>query len=63
MAYKIKINKDACIGCGACASVCPAAFEMKEGKSSPKKAKIDKITCEKQAEEACPVKAISLAKE
>ncbi|MBU0962522.1 MAG: ferredoxin, partial [Nanoarchaeota archaeon] len=28
--YKIKIDHKACIGCGACASVCDEVFEMKE---------------------------------
>ena len=33
--YKIIHDRDICIGCGACASVCPKYWEMKEdGKSS-----------------------------
>ena len=60
MAYKITVNKATCIGCGVCAAICPNSFEMKEGKSSPKKPKTKEITCEKTAEEACPVKAISV---
>jgi ferredoxin len=63
MAYKIKVIKDLCIGCGACTSICPKAFEMKEGKSYAKKSKTEKLTCEKQAEETCPVKAILVSKE
>ena len=27
---KVKVNKDACIGCGACASICPDVFELKD---------------------------------
>ena len=38
--YKIVHDRDACIGCGACASVCPARWEMAEdGKSRLKDAK------------------------
>jgi len=60
MAYKIKLDKDKCIGCGACASACPDSFEMKCNKANPKKTKISKITCEKNAAEICPVGAISI---
>lgn len=60
MAYKIILDKDKCIGCGSCASICPASFEMKGDKAFPKKAKVAKITCEKNAADSCPVSAISL---
>lgn len=63
MAYKTTVIKDLCIGCGACASICPKSFEMKEGKSYAKNPKTKKLTCEKQAEESCPVKAITVFKE
>jgi len=26
---KIKIDKNKCIGCGACVALCPAIFELK----------------------------------
>jgi ferredoxin len=57
---KIKVNRDACIGCGACVSICPSEFEMFEGKAKEKKSEIKKITCEKEAAESCPVNAISI---
>lgn len=60
MVYKINLDKTKCIGCGACVSICPASFEMKGDKASPKKAKISKITCEKNAADSCPVNAISI---
>ena len=25
---EVKVNNDACIGCGACTSICPNVFEM-----------------------------------
>jgi ferredoxin len=58
---KISVDKKLCIGCGACVSICPASFEMKDGKSVAKKSKIDKITCEKEAAESCPVAAIKVS--
>ena len=35
---------------------------MKDGKSSPVKEKVEKITCEHEAESACPVQAIKIEK-
>ena len=60
--YKIELNKDACIGCGACASVCKDLFELdeQEMKAHPKKKEIDKLGCAKEAEDSCPVDAIKV---
>jgi len=57
---KIIIDKGKCIGCGACANICPASFEMKDGKAHAKKAEIKKITCERDAADSCPVNAITI---
>lgn len=27
---KVKVNKDACIGCGACAAICDEVFEIND---------------------------------
>ena len=27
---KVKVNKDACIGCGACAAICDKVFEIND---------------------------------
>ncbi len=62
MAYKIKVDKEKCIGCGSCVSVCPKGFKIKDGKSVPIKDKVDKLGCEKEAESICPVQAISIKK-
>ena len=54
----IKVDKEKCIGCGLCASLCAEVFEMKDdGKAHVKKQK--DIPCVKEAIESCPVDAIS----
>ena len=60
MAHKITVNRDECIGCGACVATCPKSFEMKDGKAHPIKPEVDSLTCEKNAEAGCPVEAISV---
>jgi len=57
---KIKVDQETCIGCGACAAICPKTFEMVEGKARVKVSNVNKITCEKEAAESCPVNAISI---
>ena len=52
----IKIDKEKCIGCGLCVSICEDVFEMKEDKAIVKAQK--KTPCVKEAIESCPVKAI-----
>ena len=55
---KIKIDKDKCIGCGLCASICEQVFEMgKDGKAFVKAQK--DTPCVKESIESCPVSAIS----
>ncbi len=61
MAHKIIVNRDECIGCGACVATCPNSFEMKDGKAHPIKSEIEEVTCEKNAEAGCPVDAISVS--
>lgn len=54
---KVSVDQDKCIGCGACASLCPEVFELKDGKSYAKKEETDE-DCAGKAESACPVDAI-----
>ncbi|HTY44054.1 MAG TPA: ferredoxin [Patescibacteria group bacterium] len=54
----VKVDKEKCIGCGLCSSLCPEVFEMqKDGKAGVKAQK--KLPCVKDAIESCPVNAIS----
>ncbi|MEA3248263.1 MAG: ferredoxin, partial [Nanoarchaeota archaeon] len=49
MAHKIIVDKEKCIGCGACASTCSNSFGMKEGKAFAVKSEVEGLTCEKDA--------------
>ena len=54
----VKVNRELCIGCGLCQSICPEVFEIDDNS----KAKIisqTKCPCIKEAIEACPIDAIS----
>jgi len=50
-----KVDKEKCIGCGACASICENGFEMKDGKAQIKDPEAE---CIKEGKEVCPVNAI-----
>jgi len=57
----VKVNKDKCIGCGYCTSVCPDVFELgDDGKSRVKEnADLKKNKkCIKEAKGGCPAGAI-----
>lgn len=55
----VSVNHELCIGCGACAAVCPVSFQMNaEGKSDPVTQEVTE--CTKAAADGCPVQAISV---
>jgi len=60
--FKIEQDIDACIGCGACTSVCPDNWEMKGDKSHPKETQLDDISCNQEAADVCPVQCIKIKK-
>lgn len=60
--YKVRVDKELCIGCGACTSC--ELFEIgDDGKAFPVKEKVEEDSCAKDGEEICPVGAIKVTKE
>jgi len=74
---KIVQDTPGCIGCGACAAICPDYWELgSEGKAHLKKAKVTKegkeivrqelvvkdAGCNKDAAESCPARVIHIEK-
>ncbi len=60
---KVVVNKDACIGCGACSAVCPNVFEL--GDDGFANVKVEEVSEEDknavvEASEGCPTSAISV---
>ncbi len=61
MTFKIEVDKEKCIGCGACAATCDN-FELEEGKSHAKKTEVDELGCNQEAADVCPVGCITISK-
>ncbi len=62
---KAAVDKDTCIGCGLCESICPAVFKL--GADGKSEVIVDTISKDmesdcQQAAESCPVSAITLIK-
>ena len=58
---KVKVNKEACIGCGACAAICEDVFEIDdEGLSIAKTEEVEKKLEQevRDAVDSCPTAAI-----
>ena len=59
MAYKITVDEEKCLGCGACTQC--DNFEMKDdGKAHAKKPEVGEIGCNQEAVDVCPVDAIKV---
>lgn len=61
--YKIEFNREACIGCGSCSSICDnwvVEERDKVMKAKPKKAELDEIACNKEAADNCPLQCIKI---
>ena len=57
---KVKVNEDACIGCGACCAIADSIFEIGDnGLSEVKKEEVqeDEKQAVRDAAEACPTGA------
>jgi len=55
----ISVNKDVCIGCGACTSICPQTFKFSDDGKSEVVSQED-VECAKNAAASCPVQAITV---
>ena len=58
---KLKVNKDVCIGCGACQAVCPELFEIEDDGLAHTKVEVVPTEIEDDAidaKEGCPTSAI-----
>jgi len=67
---KITINREECIGCGACEAICPEIFQLAEDGKSAITEKYRKshlghgevgeehVQCVENAKESCPVEVI-----
>ncbi len=62
---KVKINKNACIGCGSCAAICPEVFEIDDegiAKVTVEKIEENQLNDATEASENCPTSAIEIEK-
>jgi ferredoxin len=55
----ISVNKNTCIGCGACASICPDSFAMGDDGKADAINQAEK-DCAANAAQSCPVQAITV---
>ena len=59
---KVEVNKDACIGCGACQSIVPDVFEIEDDGLACAKGQVTDENKEDviDASESCPTGAITV---
>lgn len=65
---KVKVNKDVCIGCGACSQVAEAIFTMGDDGLAEVISTVNEVSVEEKdncidAYESCPVGAIEIIEE
>jgi ferredoxin len=62
--YRIEVDEEACVGCGACSATCDEGFEMKDTdkgqRAKAKKSEVDSLGCIEEAAKVCPVNAIKI---
>lgn len=60
--FRVEVDRKKCIGCGACEALCPANFELRDGKSYPRKPVVSELGCNEEAAASCPVDAIKVTR-
>ena len=60
---KTSVNKEMCIGCGTCVSMCPEIFEMGDDNKAYAKEGVESKCNLKDIAAACPVSAINIEKQ
>ncbi|MFH0922560.1 MAG: ferredoxin [Candidatus Micrarchaeota archaeon] len=61
--YIIEFDHECCLGCGACAAVCPANWSLQaDGKSKPTLSVVEELGCNEEAAKACPAGCIKVVK-
>lgn len=55
----IKIDKEKCIGCALCSSVCETVFSMNDEEMKAEVKSQKNLPCVKEAIDSCPTEAIT----
>lgn len=57
---EIKINEDACIGCGRCTEICPKAFQLNTETMKAESLETNDLECADKAANQCPTDSITV---
>ncbi len=57
----VSVDKNLCIGCGACVSLCPHVFKINDSDGKAEAISQEDEDCAKNAASSCPVQAITVA--